>query len=378
MKLIIQLILLFGFIHLTSCQVKPTKPVIVNDKTLTTETVLTQREIIWGMDFLDSSTLIFTERKGKISIFKDNIITECSNVPVVSAQGQGGMLDLKKHPNFTQNGWIYISYSQGNDSGTKLVLSRFKLNNSKIVELQVLFETPATNTMLNHYGSRIAFDDKNKLWLSIGEGGDTSQGGADSPNKNAQNLAVPWGKIHRLNDDGTIPADNPVFDEIGKVSSIFSYGHRNPQGICFDPFKNKIYATEHGPQGGDELNEIVALKNYGWPLVSYGVNYGGGLITKTPSQPVFQDPIHYYVPSIGTSSLAVISGEHFESWKGQYLVGGLAKQYLSKVELKEGKFLKETKLLENIGRVRQVIIGPDGYIYVSVENPGRILKLSLK
>lgn len=340
--------------------------IIVNDK-----------DVIWGMDFLPNGDLLFTEKQGKFYRYSGGKTTELSGAPTdVFVKGQGGLLDLRVHPKYAQNGWIYATYvSKGTDDGSQLNLIRFKLNGDAITGTETIFTTPATNTMYNHYGSRIEFDNKGFLFLSIGEGGATSYGGAESPNMNAQNVTIPWGKVHRMTDDGKVPSDNPVLEGNSAPSTVYSYGHRNPQGLAFNPTTQEIWESEHGPRGGDEVNVIQKGKNYGWPVVSYGINYDGKTISKAPAKEGVTLPQHQYTPSIGTCGISFITSDKYKGWKGSLLVGGLAYQYLSRLEIKDGKVVKEQKLLESIGRVRNVKQGPDGLIYISVEGPGRIIQL---
>lgn len=345
------------------------------DTKLKVNTIVDGKEIIWGMDFLPNGDLLFNERKGKLHRFSKGTITEIEGLPTIAAANQGGFLDLKVHPKYAQNGWIYMSYSAAEEGATNLSLSRFKLDGDKIVSLETIFKASPTNKWRGHYGSRIVFDKEGKLYLSIGEGGSTSRGGRESANQNAQNVKEAWGKIHRMNDDGTVPSDNPILAGNNTPTSIWSYGHRNPQGLIFNPTTQDLYEVEHGPKGGDELNLIKKGNNYGWPWISYGVNYDGVTVSDSPKMAGMIDPIHAYVPSIGTCGLAFVTSNKFNAWKGNLLVGGLAKSYLSRVVIKDNKFVSEHKVEGVEGRIRNVKQGPDGNIYVSMENPGRILQI---
>lgn len=374
-----QLVLLITiiFISFTACKrnVVPinTENTVDNTK-LKVNTIVDGKEIIWGMDFLPNGDLLFNERKGKLYRFSKGITTEIEGLPAIAAANQGGFLDLKVHPKYAQNGWIYMSYSAAEAGATNLTLSRFKLDGDKIVSLETLFKASPTNKWRGHYGSRIEFDKTNKLYLSIGEGGSTSRGGRESANQNAQNVKEAWGKIHRMNDDGTVPADNPILVGNTAPTTIWSYGHRNPQGLIINPTTQDLYEVEHGPKGGDELNLIKKGNNYGWPWISYGVNYDGVSVTDNPKMDGMTEPIHYFLPSIGTCGLAFVNSDQFKAWNGNLLIGGMALKYLSRVVIKDNKFVSEHKLLEG-NRVRNVKQGPDGNIYVSVENPGRIFQI---
>ncbi|SJZ94486.1 PQQ-dependent sugar dehydrogenase [Sediminibacterium ginsengisoli] len=341
-----------------------------------TETLVNNYEIIWGMDFLPDGDLLFTEKKGKIHRYSKGTVTEITGVPAVNNGGQGGLLDLKVHPNYAQNGWIYCTYSGTDNTGKgSWNLARFKITANAVNSWQSLLTTTSPNGWQGHYGSRIVFGPDNLLYVSVGEGGPGTQGGANSFNKNAQSTTEIWGKVHRLTDDGLVPGDNPILPGNAAPNSIYSYGHRNPQGLAWNPFTNELWETEHGPKGGDEVNIIRKGANYGWPLVSYGINYDGTTISENPEMTGVDKPIHTWTPSIATCGLAFITSNKFKAWKGNMLVGSLVFKYLSRLEMSGNRVVKENKLLENIGRVRNVKQGPDGNIYVSVEGPGRIIRL---
>ena len=341
------------------------------------QTIVDKHEIIWGMDFLPNGDLLFTEKQGKIFRYHEGKTTEITGVPKVNTSGQGGLLDIKVHPDYASNGgWIYCTYSgtDNNGKGT-LQLIRFKLNGNAVSNTETLLSTSSPDSWFGHYGSRIAFDKAGFLYVSIGEGGPSSYGGTSSPNMNAQNVKAEWGKVHRLTADGKIPADNPILPGNNAPTSVYSYGHRNPQGLVYNPLTNEIWEHEHGPRGGDELNVIQKGKNYGWPLVSYGINYDGKAVSEKPTMNGVEPPIHTWTPSIAPSGLAIISSDKYKGWKGNALAGSLAFTHLTRLEIVNHKVVKETKMLNGIGRVRNVKLGPDGLIYVSVEGPGRILVL---
>lgn len=342
-----------------------------------TEEVVTGYEIIWGMDFLPDGSLIFTEKKGNIYVKKNAGITKLTGFPEVFSKNQGGLLDIRVHPDYADNGWIYACYSSEENGGKgKLNLVRFKINNDQISSLETIFSTDASNTWYGHYGSRIKFDKDNHLFLSIGEGGPVSYAGPNKKNNNAQDLNSRWGKIHRLMDDGRIPADNPVFAGATQPTSVWSYGHRNPQGLAFDPVTGELWESEHGPKGGDELNIIKKQANYGWPDYSLGVNYDGTTISKGHTATGITEPVYSWNPSIGTCGITFISDSPIESLNGNLLVSGLVTKSLHRCIIRNGTVTESELLLKNIGRVRNVIQAPDGNIYVSVENPGRIIKLT--
>ena len=379
-KIIIVSVTLLSFITCNSCKnvlgdvvINPTP--INENFTLTQETVFSDRGIIWGFAFLPNTDIIFTEKSGKIGIYSNGKITELSGLPTdINADSQGGLLDICLHPDYAKNGWIYASYSSSVGGKGQINLIRFKVEGNSIKNIENLFKTSATNQWKGHYGSRIVFDKNGFLFLSIGEGGSTSYGGENSPNLNAQNVKEAWGKIHRMTDTGKVPSDNPILAGNTSPTTVYSYGHRNPQGLVFNTDTGEIWETEHGPKGGDELNLIQKGKNYGWPLVSWGVNYDGVKISDSHNRTGIENPIYYWTPAIGPCGLAYISSTKYGSWKGSYVAGGLALRNLSRVEI-NGSDVKSTTIIENAGRVRDVKMGPDGYLYLSVESPGRIVRL---
>lgn len=348
----------------------------MGDPVLTITTVVTGYEIIWGMDFLPGGDLIFGEKRGKLYRLSNGAVKEITGLPAILSTGQGGLLDIRVHPDYNTNGWIYASYSGSLPGGSgQLNLVRFTIINDQVQNMENLFSSGGTNTWYGHYGSRILFDRNKYLFLSIGEGGSTSMGGAGSPNLNAQNTKSNWGKIHRFNDDGSIPADNPVLPGNSVPSSVWSYGHRNPQGLAMNPVTGEIWSSEHGPKGGDELNLISKGFNYGWPLYSLGVNYDGSVISSGHTATGIEPPLYSWTPSVGICGIAFISSDAFMSWKGDLLTTGLASQKLYRCVVEGNRITGETELLKGYGRVRNVIQGPDGAVYVSVEGPGRIIRI---
>lgn len=344
--------------------------------TFRSETVATGYGVVWGMDFLPNGDLLFTEKTGKLYRFSNGMTTPLTGGPTdVDAGGQGGLLDLRVHPNYATNGWIYAAYSSAQGNATRLNLIRFKLNGSQITDLSTIFRTSATNTWRGHYGGRIEFDRDGLLFLSVGEGGPGSYGGATAPNQNGQLLTTEWGKIHRLTDAGGVPATNPVLPGQSSPTTIYSYGHRNPQGLAVHPTTGELWATEHGPRGGDEVNIVQAGRNYGWPLVSYGVNYDGTPVSASPTRTGIQDPVFTWTPSMGPCGLAFLTNDKFKSWKGDLVGGGLALKFLSHLDVTDNRIAGEDRLLNGQARVRNVKQGPDGNLYVSLEDPGRIVRL---
>ncbi|MES2734582.1 MAG: PQQ-dependent sugar dehydrogenase [Bacteroidota bacterium] len=322
----------------------------------------------WGMVWLPDGRLLITERSGEILVFKNDKFTgqKLSGVPKVFNDGQGGLLDIQLHPNYKQNHWIYISYAKPVEGGATTAITRFKLKGNQVVEKQDLFEAKPFLKANFHFGSRIIFDKDNFLYFSVGERGTQPK---------VQQLDNGHGKIHRMYDDGRIPKDNPFVDQPGATPSIWTYGHRNPQGMVYDTVNNRIWAVEHGPKGGDELNLIEKGKNYGWPKTSYGINYDGTILTEFKEMEGVQNPVRYWVPSIGPCGMTIVTSTRYPAWKGNLLVGALAFRHLARIELSGATYVKEEKLLQDIGRVRYVAESPEGYLYAITEGPGLLLKL---
>lgn len=332
------------------------------------DTITNTLENPWGIAFLPDGRILVTERKGEIRVIKDDKLTEekIENVPAVYANGQGGLLDITLHPDYANNGWIYLSYAKPGEGGGATTIARTKLDGNKFTDFQELFSAqPYVNSDV-HFGSRIVFDGNGHIFFSAGERG---------TKENAQNLGNHLGKILRLNEDGTIPADNPFNNVIGVKSEIWSYGHRNPQGLVYDKTTESLWDVEHGPKGGDELNKVEKGKNYGWPVITYGINYDGTPITDITSRDGMEQPVHYWVPSIATCGMTFVTGDKYPGWKNNFMIGALALTHVARVEVENGKFVKEEKLLDKIGRVRMIAQSPDGYLYVATEGPGMLLKL---
>jgi glucose/arabinose dehydrogenase len=352
---------------------------LANDPEITVTTIVTGNDVIWGMELLPNGDLIYGEKKGKIYIKRGDQSILLEGFPTVKSGGQGGFMDLKAHPNYDKNGWIYATFtSLVSEKNTEVKLVRFKVKNDKIQNVEDIFATGGGNTFNNHYGSRIAFDKNNFLFVSIGEGGGSSLGGPNSTNKNAQDTKLNWGKVHRMKDNGDVPKDNPVLPGNTKPTTMFSYGHRNPQGLTLNPQTGDIWETEHGPKGGDEINIISKGVNYGWPTYSIGINYNGTTVSNDHKAEGIKEPIFTWTPSIGVCGITFINSENFKSWNGNFLATGLAGQKLYRFVIKDNKVVEENIWMEKMGRFRNVIQGSDGAIYISLEGPGRILKVTAK
>jgi aldose sugar dehydrogenase len=322
----------------------------------------------WGMVFLPDNRILVTERAGDIRVIAEGSLTEdrIQGVPSVYAQGQGGLLDIMLHPDYAQNGWIYISYSKPGQGGGSTTLIRARLQGNSLIDLEELFVAQPFLSSSVHFGSRIAFDGNGHVFLSTGERG---------TKENSQNLNNHHGKILRLNEDGSVPTDNPFVDTPNARPEIWTYGHRNVQGMIYDEESGRLWAHEHGPQGGDELHIIEQGRNYGWPVITYGINYDGTPITNITEKEGMEQPLHYWVPSIAPCGMTLVTSERYPGWQNNLLIGALAKRHVARVEIENGRYVGEERLLEDYGRVRAVKQSPNGYIYVAMESPGLLLRL---
>ena len=329
----------------------------------------------WGMAFLPDGRMIFTERAGRLRFMDKNskLSEPVSGTPTVFVRQDGGLLDVALHPDYAHNGWIYLSYSTvppgyvvqpGDDKApnmappTMTVIVRGKVNaQNQWVDQQTLFKAPDElyTHPADHYGSRFLFDGKGHVFYSLGERHEFQM---------AQNLAAPTGKIHRINDDGTVPSDNPFVHTPGALPTIWSYGHRNPEGLAFDPATGIFWETEHGPTGGDEVNIIESGKNYGWGVATMGLEPGINRL----HAPGMTDPVAFYNPSIGPSGITFYTGDKFPAWKGNLFITGMVGQVLIRMEIKDRQILSQEPVISDSGRVRDVLTGPDGFLYVLLQN----------
>ncbi|MET2985568.1 PQQ-dependent sugar dehydrogenase [Aureibaculum conchae] len=359
--------LIFVFINYSACaqqvesEVKAEEP---GDTNYTTELIVQELDIPWGMTFLPDGSILITEKSGELIHFKDSKKTIISGLPEIYQRGQGGLLDVIAHPNYNENGWIYFSYAsqEGDGDGGNTAIMRAKLEGNSLTYKKLLYKATPNTTKGQHFGSRLAFDNDGFLYFSVGDRGNRDE--------NPQDITRDGGKIYRLNEDGTIPTDNPFVDESNAKTAIYSYGHRNPQGMYKHPETGEIWTHEHGPKGGDEINIIQKGLNYGWPKISYGVNYSGTSFTDHTALPGMEQPLFYWVPSIAPSGFTIVSSDKYPEWKGNLLVGSLKFQYLERLVLENNEVVKREKMFESLGRVRSVRQAPDGYIYVGIENLG--------
>jgi len=322
----------------------------------------------WGLVWLSNGDMLISERSGDLRIFRDGSLMDdpVGGVPEVYARNQGGLLDLELHPNYEQNGWIYLSYSsvEGSEEGahTAIMRARFDEENHSLVDQEVLYKGKPNSTRGHHFGSRIEFNKQGYLYFSIGDRGNRDV--------NPQDITRDGGKIYRLHDDGTIPESNPFFDNPNAKKAIYSYGHRNPQGMTLNPVTGDIWVHEHGPRGGDEINIIKKGENYGWPILSFGINYDGTEFAKDTARAGMTQPEWYWDPSIAPSGMTFVTSDKYPQWKGDLLVGSLKFSYLVLCSIENNNVVSESTVFEDIGRVRNVRQGPDGYIYVATDGTG--------
>ena len=339
------------------------------------ETVIEDIDSPWSINWLPDGTMVVTEKSGALRLHRNGELSPAiMDTPWVDAGGQGGLLEVAPHPDYADNGWIYLTFSHptqnsrgGNVSFTKIV--RGRIHDQTWVDEEVIYEANVDhyrNPGGPHYGSRIAFDDDGHLFFSIGDRGARQQ---------AQDLTRPNGKIHRLMLDGSIPADNPFARDSRALPSIWSYGHRNPQGLDFDPRNGTLWDTEHGPRGGDELNLVVPGNNYGWPVITYGMNYNGTPITSETAREGMEQPIIHWTPSIAVCGIDFYEGDQFPAWQNNLFVTALAQQHLRRVVIENNRVIHQEVLFEDFGRCRDVASGPDGYIYVALNRPDRVVRL---
>jgi glucose/arabinose dehydrogenase len=323
----------------------------------------------WSIAFLPGGDVLVTERPGRLRIVRNGKLLPQSvdGVPKVFHSSQGGLLEVMPHPSFPSNRLLYISYSKpgstDNEARTALIRGRFE--NDRLTDVQEIFQAVAQGR--NHFSGKIAFDRNGFLFLSLGDRQVPPEGNLEA--HPAQDLSNHHGKIVRLHDDGRVPADNPFASRAGARSEIWSYGHRNVQGLAIHPETGDIWTNEHGPQGGDELNRILPGRNYGWPVIGYGVNYNTGLaIHSGTHRQGMEQPAHVWVPSIGISGLMFYTGDRFPMWRGNMFVGGMAGQKLVRLTLDGQRVTSDETLVPQRGRIRDVRQGPDGYIYLVTDN----------
>jgi glucose/arabinose dehydrogenase len=326
----------------------------------------------WSIAFLPDGRMLVTERAGRLRIVgKDYKLDPkpVAGLPEIVASGQGGFFDVVLHPQYADNGWIYISYNAPGPGGWGTALARGKLQGHRLTNLQVLFSMEPKTRAGHHFGGRIVFDGKGHVYLTLGDRGDMPR---------AQKLDDHAGSVIRLHDDGRVPKDNPFVKQANAKPEKFTLGNRNMQGAALHPQTGELWTHEHGPQGGDEVNVMRAGRNYGWPVITYGVNYGiGTRIGEGSAKPGMEQPLHVWVPSIAPSGMAFYSGDKFPNWKNNLLVGALRDEILVRLELNGEKIVREERMIKDeIGRIRDVRVGPDGFVYLLTdERDGVVVRL---
>ncbi len=343
-------------------------------------TVADELEVPWSLAWLPGGDMLVTERPGRLRIVRDGALLPDAvpGVPEVFAEGQGGLFEVLPHPDFTDNKLLYLSFARPKGEGSTTTVIRGRFENDRLTDIEDVFEAQSQGR--GHYGGRLAWHPDGYLFVSVGER--MARAAGDLTAHPAQDLSNHHGVTVRLFEDGRVPDDNPFVGQDGVLPEIWSYGHRNPQGLVVHPDTGELWLDEHGPQGGDELNRVQPGLNYGWPVIGYGVNYGSGTAIHSGTRGEdIESPVHFWVPSIATSGLMVYTGDRFPQWQGNFFVGGLAGQQLARLTPsvdRPGQVEQEETLAHGIGRVRDVRQGPDGYIYLAIEQrgaPGRVVRL---
>lgn len=343
-------------------------------------TVADELEVPWSLAWLPGGDMLVTERPGRLRIVRDGALLPDAvpGVPEVFAEGQGGLFEVLPHPDFTDNKLLYLSFARPKGEGSTTTVIRGRFENDRLADIEDVFEAQTQGR--GHYGGRLAWHPDGYLFVSVGER--MARAAGDLTAHPAQDLSNHHGVTVRLFEDGRVPDDNPFVGQDGVLPEIWSYGHRNPQGLVVHPDTGELWLDEHGPQGGDELNRVQPGLNYGWPVIGYGVNYGSGTAIHSGTRGEdIESPVHFWVPSIATSGLMVYTGDRFPQWQGNFFVGGLAGQQLARLTPsvdRPGQVEQEETLAHGIGRVRDVRQGPDGYIYLAIEQrgaPGRVVRL---
>ncbi len=336
------------------------------------ETVTAGLEHPWSLAFLPDGRMLVTERAGRLRLISAAGVLHpepIGGLPPIRQHGQGGLLDVALHPEFNNNRLVYFSFAESDIIGTGTAVARGRLRGHRLEQVEVIFRLLPKSGARRHFGSRLVFDNDGFLFITLGDRGDRPR---------AQDLNDHAGSLVRLHDDGRIPADNPFVNSAGKKPEIYSYGHRNMQGAALHPQSGRVWTHEHGPQGGDELNIAAAGVNYGWPVITHGVNYViGTRIGEGAHKPGMAQPVYYWVPSIAPSGMAFYTGKRFPQWQGNLFIGSLKFRLLVRLELDGEKVVREERLLEDeLGRIRDVRQGPDGLLYLLTdERDGQLVRL---
>ncbi|TCP06699.1 PQQ-dependent sugar dehydrogenase [Caldimonas thermodepolymerans] len=339
---------------------------------LRTVTVAKGLQHPWGLAFLPDGRMLVTERPGRLRIVtpQGTVGPAVQGVPAVDARGQGGLLDVALDPQFADNGWVYLSYAEAGDGGNGTAVARGRLQGHRLTDVAVIFRQQPKHGSSAHFGSRLVFDRGGRLFVTLGD--------RFSRRDDAQDLSNHIGKIVRIAPDGSVPPDNPFVGRPGVRPEIWSYGHRNVQGAALHPETGELWAHEHGPQGGDELNVVEAGRNYGWPVITYGREYGTGFrIGEGTAKEGMEQPLTYWVPSIAPSGMAFLTSERYPGWRGNLFIGALRAEVLVRLELDGRRVVRQARLLTTLNeRIRHVVQGPDGWLYILTDNvDGKVLRL---
>jgi aldose sugar dehydrogenase len=326
----------------------------------------------WSIAFLPGGEILITERPGRLRVVRNGVLQPepVAGVPEVRAAGQGGLLEVMPHPDFAANRLVYLTYSKprgGNEATTAVARGRYE--NGRLSGVEDIFVAEAWGTGGQHFGSKLAFDGRGYIYITIGDRG-AAPDAATVRQHPAQDPRNHQGTIVRLHDDGRVPSDNPLAGRAGALPHIWSYGHRNAQGLAFHPQTGELWSNEHGPQGGDELNLVQPGRNYGWPVVGFGVQYRGARIHEDTTMAGMTDPVHHWTPSIATSGLMIYTGDQFPNWRGSFFNGALAGEHIARLTLDGHRVVAEERIFERQGRVRDVRQGPDGFIYIAIDHRG--------
>ncbi len=360
-----------GFLIFSGCTAAEEANVFSSEKhSFTIETVVDGLEHPWSVDFLPDGRMLVTEKQGRLRIVSNGQLSEpVTGLPKVDDKGQGGLLDIALDPDYANNQTIYLSYSAKGKRGVGTEVVKGKLLGNELNDTQVIFKlSPKTGTAY-HFGSRLLFAKDGSLFITLGDRGNQDR---------AQDISDHRGSLIRINKDGSVPEDNPFVNNPKAKPEIYTYGNRNMQGIAMHPETGEVWTVEHGPQGGDELNLMKPGVNYGWPVITYGANYNSGTkIGEGTEKEGMEQPIHYWVPSIATSSLLFYTGDKFPNWKGNAFVSSLKFGQLARLEMQGNKVVKEERLINGaVGRIREVQQGLDGYIYmITDESNGKIVRI---
>jgi aldose sugar dehydrogenase len=352
----------------TGCQTNPVDA-RVSDHEFRVVTVASGLQHPWGMAFLPGGDILVTERAGRVRMIRENQLqqTPVAGGPEVRASGQGGLLDIELHPDFANNRLVYFTYSKPGDGGATTALARARFDGTRFHDLQDVFVTDAWSTAGQHFGSRIVFDRSGFVYFNVGDRGARNR---------AQQLNDHVGTVMRLHDDGRVPQDNPFVGRNDARPEIFSYGHRNIQGMDLHPETGEIWTNEHGARGGDEINVLRAGRNYGWPLITHGVDYSGAQVSPDTAREGMEQPLLHWTPSIAPSGLAIYRGDAFPGWRGNIFNGALAGEHLRRVVVEGHRVVRQESMLQGRGRIRDVRVGPDGLIYLLTDaSNGALLRL---